>query len=72
MAIKKIISGGQTGADRAALDVAIELGIPHGGWIPKGRKAEDGVLPDKYQLQEMPTASGSNAIFNTSFQSRNQ
>jgi hypothetical protein len=55
--IKKIISGGQTGADRAALDVAIKLGIPHGGWIPKGRKAEDGSLPDKYQLQEMPTAS---------------
>lgn len=55
--IKKIISGGQTGADRAALDVAIRVGIPHGGWIPKGRKTEDGVLPDKYQLQEMSTAS---------------
>ena len=55
--IKKIISGGQTGADRAALDVAIKEGIPHGGWIPKGRKAEDGMLPDKYQLQEMSTAS---------------
>ncbi|MDO9530025.1 MAG: putative molybdenum carrier protein [Syntrophales bacterium] len=55
--IKKIISGGQTGADRAALDVAIKVGIPHGGWIPKGRKTEDGVLPDKYQLQEMSTTS---------------
>ena len=55
--LKEIISGGQTGADRAALDVAIKAGIPHGGWIPKGRKAEDGVLPDKYQLQEIPTAS---------------
>lgn len=55
--IKKIISGGQTGADRAALDVAIKAGIPHGGWIPKGRKTEGGVLPDKYQLQEMSTAS---------------
>jgi len=55
--LQKIISGGQTGADRAALDVAIEFNIPHGGWIPKGRKTEDGVLPDKYQLQEMPTAS---------------
>jgi hypothetical protein len=55
--IKKIISGGQTGADRAALDVAIQMGIAHGGWIPKGRKAEDGRLPDKYQLQEMPTDS---------------
>ena len=50
--IKKIISGGQTGADRAALDVAIELGIPHGGWIPKGRKTEDGRLPDEYRLLE--------------------
>lgn len=55
--IKKIVSGGQTGADQAALDVAIELDIPHSGWIPKGRKTEAGILPDKYQLQEMPTAS---------------
>ena len=53
----KIISGGQTGADQAALDFAIENGIPHGGWIPKGRKTEDGILPDKYHLDEMPTAS---------------
>mgnify|MGYP006305357071 FL=1 len=60
--LQKIISGGQTGADRAGLDVAIELGIPHGGWIPKGRKAEDGVLPDKYHLQEMPTSSYPMAI----------
>jgi len=55
--LTKIISGGQTGADRAALDFAIEFDIPHGGWIPKGRKTEDGVLPDKYKLQEMSTAS---------------
>jgi hypothetical protein len=55
--IKKIISGGQTGADRAAIDFAIEYNIPHGGWIPKGRKAEDGRLPEKYQLKEMPTGS---------------
>jgi hypothetical protein len=55
--IKKIISGGQTGADRAALDTAIKLGIPHGGWIPKGRITEEGPLPDKYELQEMPTDS---------------
>lgn len=55
--IQKIISGGQTGADRAALDAAIKLDIPHGGWIPKGRKAEDGVIPEKYQMQEMPTPS---------------
>ena len=53
--ITKIISGGQSGADQAALDVAIEHGIPHGGWIPKGRKTEAGPLPEKYQLQEMPT-----------------
>ena len=55
--IKKIISGGQTGADRAALDVAIKLGIPHGGWIPKGRKTEERPLPAIYKLQEMPTPS---------------
>ena len=56
MAITKIISGGQTGADQGALDAAIKLGIPHGGWIPKGRKTENGSLPDKYQLLEMNTA----------------
>ena len=55
--IQKIISGGQTGADRAALDFAIQHNIPHGGWIPKGRKAEEGTLPEKYDLQEMPTGS---------------
>jgi hypothetical protein len=51
--LKKIVSGGQTGADQAALDAALELGLPHGGWIPKGRKTESGPLPVKYQLQEM-------------------
>lgn len=55
--IEKIISGGQTGADQAALDAAITLGIPHGGWIPKGRITENGPLPDKYDLIEMPTVS---------------
>ncbi len=55
--LKKIISGGQTGADQAALDAAIKLGIPHGGWIPKGRSTENGKLPDKYKLKEMPTKS---------------
>ncbi len=54
--LKKIVSGGQTGVDRAALDVAIDLGIAHGGWIPKGRRTEDGPLPDHYQLKEMPSA----------------
>ncbi len=51
----KIISGGQTGADRAALDAAIRLGIPHGGWLPRGRKTENGPLPDHYHLQELPS-----------------
>lgn len=50
--IDKIISGGQTGADRAALDTAIEISIRHGGWVPKGRKTEDGRLSTKYNVQE--------------------
>ncbi|MCX7423230.1 MAG: putative molybdenum carrier protein [Planctomycetia bacterium] len=53
----KIISGGQTGVDRAALDVAIELGINYGGWCPLGRRSEDGVIPETYKLQEAPTAN---------------
>src|SRR5262245_54833883 len=52
----KIISGGQSGVDRAALDVALELGIPCGGWCPKGRRAEDGPLPDRYPLDETQTS----------------
>lgn len=55
--IKKIISGGQVGADQGALDVAIKYGIPHGGWIQKGRKTQGGILPPKYHLKEMSTAS---------------
>jgi Circularly permutated YpsA SLOG family len=54
--LEKIVSGGQTGVDRAGLDVAIALGIPHGGWCPKDRKAEDGEVPSVYQLQETPSA----------------
>lgn len=54
MIIKTIISGGQTGVDRAALDTAIELDIPHAGWCPAGRRAEDGRIPDHYQLRETP------------------
>jgi hypothetical protein len=54
--ITKIVSGGQTGADQAALDVARELGIPHGGWLPKGRWTEVGPLPGRYQVQETPDA----------------
>jgi hypothetical protein len=54
---RKIISGGQTGVDRAALDVGLELGVPIGGHLPKGRKDENGdVLPDKYEgMQETET-----------------
>lgn len=58
--IERIISGGQTGVDRAALDWAIATGIPHGGWCPKGRLAEDGPIPVRYELQE--TASSDYAI----------
>lgn len=50
--VDKIVSGGQTGVDRAGLDVAIELGIAHGGWCPRGRRAEDGPIPNCYNLQE--------------------
>ena len=50
--IQKIVSGGQTGVDRAGLDVALELGIPCGGWCPKGRRAVDGIISAKYPLQE--------------------
>jgi hypothetical protein len=53
--VQKIISGGQTGVDRAALDWAIAKGIPHGGWCPAGRIAEDGAIPERYHLCETPT-----------------
>ncbi|MDE0513304.1 MAG: putative molybdenum carrier protein [Gammaproteobacteria bacterium] len=52
MMIEKIVSGGQTGVDRAALDCAIALDIPHGGWCPAGRAAEDGIIPGRYHLVE--------------------
>jgi len=51
----KIISGGQTGVDRAGLDVALELGLPCGGWCPKGRLSESGSIPSRYPLREMPS-----------------
>lgn len=50
--ISKIVSGGQTGVDRAALDVAIYLEIEHGGWCPHGRRSESGRIPDTYNLRE--------------------
>ena len=49
---EKIVSGGQTGVDRAALDIALELELPCGGWCPKGRRAEDGRIPDRYPMEE--------------------
>ena len=55
--LRKIISGGQTGADRAGLDFAIETGLEHGGYVPRGRKAEDGRIDDRYNLVELTTSS---------------
>ncbi len=52
MTVRRIVSGGQTGVDRAALDVARALGIACGGWCPRGRRAEDGRIPDRYPLRE--------------------
>ena len=50
--VEKIISGGQTGVDRAALDQALALDIPCGGWCPEGRRVEDGTLPAAYPLRQ--------------------
>src|SRR5260370_25100513 len=55
MLFSKIISGGQTGVDRAALDISLELGLPCGGWCPQGRKAEDGAIDPRYPLTETPS-----------------
>jgi len=60
--IKKIISGGQTEADQAALDIAIKLGIAHGGWTPKGRITETGILPERFKLEEMSSENYSECI----------
>lgn len=56
MGLQKIVTGGQTGVDRAALDAAIRLGMPVGGWCPKGRLAEDGRIDERYPLVETPSS----------------
>jgi hypothetical protein len=52
----RIVSGGQTGVDRGALDAALERGFPCGGWVPAGRKAEDGTIPARYPVQVLQGA----------------
>ncbi len=52
--LRKLVTGGQTGVDRGALDAALERGYPCGGWCPEGRLAEDGPLPPRYPLREIP------------------
>ncbi len=53
--IERLVSGGQTGVDRGALDAGIEAGLPVGGWCPKGRRAEDGEIPPAYPMRETET-----------------
>jgi hypothetical protein len=55
--LRMIVSGGQTGADRGALDAALAAGFPCGGWCPEGRLAEDGVIPGRYPLRELAGGS---------------
>ena len=57
MMLRKVISGGQTGVDRAGLDAALAAGIPVGGYCPKGRKAEDGAIPSIYPLHELDSSA---------------
>ena len=58
MVIEKIISGGQTGADIAGIDAAISCDFPYGGWLPKGRKAENGIVPEIYTQFQVMTSGG--------------
>jgi len=60
--LKKIISGGHPGAEKAALDAALKLDIPHSGWAYKGRKTEEGPLPEKYKVREIFDRDFSNRI----------
>ena len=57
MTLKKIVSGGQTGVDRGALDAALGSGFPCGGWVPGDRMAEDGVISDRYPLTPLPNGN---------------
>jgi hypothetical protein len=54
MTLKRIVSGGQTGVDRGALDAALAVGFECGGWVPGDRMAEDGVIADRYPLMVLP------------------
>lgn len=56
MALRKIVSGAQTGVDRGALDAALRAGFPCGGWCPEARKAEDGAIPQRYPVVELAGA----------------
>lgn len=55
--ISRLVSGGQTGVDRGALDAALDRGFPCGGWCPRGRRAEDGAIPPRYPLREIDRVS---------------
>ncbi|MYE00619.1 MAG: molybdenum cofactor carrier [Alphaproteobacteria bacterium] len=55
--VEEIVSGGQTGVDRAGLDAALALGLAAGGWCPRGRRAEDGSIPERYPLEETASAA---------------
>ena len=54
--VKEIVSGGQSGVDRGALDAALAVGLPHRGWCPRGRRAEDGPIPAQYLLRSTKSA----------------
>ena len=57
MTLQRIVSGGQTGVDRGALDAALAAGFPCGGWCPQGREAEDGAIPHRYPVTTLPGAN---------------